>query len=125
MATKTLFNGFTTTQGPKIRKLHDIDLAIQDLRNHFYTKKGERIMDPEFGSIIWGLMFEPWDDTVEAAVKDDCTDIVSKDPRWALEEISTYSNQNALSVQIKVKYQPTDKVEVLALEFDRELSEDL
>jgi len=70
-------------------------------------------------------MFEPWDDTVEAAVKDDCSDIVSKDPRWALEEISTYSNQNALSVQIKVKYQPTDKVEVLALEFDRELSEDL
>ena len=125
MATKTLFNGFTTTRGPAIRKLHDQDLAVQDLTNHFNTKKGERIMSPEFGSIIWSLMFEPWDDTVEDAVKEDCADIVAQDPRWALQEVSAYSNQNAISVELRLKYQPTDKVELLALNFDRQLSEDL
>ena len=59
---KTLFKGFSTVQGPKTRKLHDIELAKQDLKNHFHTKRGERVMKPSFGSMIWQLMFEPWND---------------------------------------------------------------
>ena len=65
---KTLFKGFSTVQGPKTRKLHDIELAKQDLKNHFYTKRGERVMSPSFGSMIWQLMFEPWNDATEEAV---------------------------------------------------------
>ena len=122
---KTLFNGFTTVQGPKVRNIHDIDLAKQDLMNHFYTKKGERIMNPEFGSMVWSLIFEPWDDTVEDAVREDCVDIISKDPRWKLDGVNTYSSQNALSVQLRLVYQPTDKVEIMALNFDRELNEEV
>ena len=64
-------------------------------------------------------------ETVEDAVKEDCADIVAQDPRWALQEVSAYSNQNAISVELRLKYQPTDKVELLALNFDRQLSEDL
>ena len=32
---KTLFKGFSTVQGPKTRKVYDIELAKQDLINHF------------------------------------------------------------------------------------------
>jgi len=120
---KTLFKGFSTVQGPKTRKLHDIELAKQDLINHFHTKKGERVMSPSFGSMIWKLMFEPWNDTTEEAVKEDCINIVANDPRWRLEGVSTYSNNNALSVQLRLFYQPTDQLEVMALTFDRELEE--
>jgi|TARA_B110000263_G_scaffold244970_1_gene253814 phage baseplate assembly protein W len=120
---KTLFKGFSTVQGPKTRKLHDIELAKQDLINHFHTKKGERVMSPGFGSMIWKLMFEPWNDTTEEAVKEDCINIVANDPRWRLEGVSTYSNNNALSVQLRLFYQPTDQLEVMALTFDRELEE--
>ena len=120
---KILFKGFSTVQGSKNRKLHDIELAKQDLMNHFYTKKGERIMNPEFGSIIWSLMFEPWNDSTEEEIKEDCLNIVAQDPRWRLDGVETYSNQNALSVQLRLFYQPTDKVELLALTFDRELEE--
>ena len=122
---KTLFKGFSTVQGPTTRKLHDIELAKQDLINHFHTKKGERIMSPGFGSMIWQLMFEPWNDTIEEAVKEDCINIVANDPRWRLEGVSTYSNNNALSVQLRLFYQPTDQLEVMALTFDRELEEGL
>ena len=122
MASKILFKGYSTVNNRK-RKLHDIDLAKQDLMNHFYTKKGERIMNPEFGSVIWSLMFEPWNDTTEDAVKEDCINVVAQDPRWAMSGIETYSNQNALSIQLRLIYQPTDKVEIMALQFDRELEE--
>tara|TARA_B100001105_G_scaffold98964_1_gene79062 strand:+ start:37 stop:411 length:375 start_codon:yes stop_codon:yes gene_type:complete len=120
---KTLFKGFSTAQGPTTRKLHDIELAKQDLINHFHTKKGERVMSPGFGSMIWQLIFEPWNDTTEEAVKEDCLNIVANDPRWRLEGIDTYSNDNALSVQLRLFYQPTDQLEVMALTFDREMEE--
>ena len=41
---------------------YDLDLARQDLLNHFNTRKGERIMLPEFGSIVWDMLFEPLDE---------------------------------------------------------------
>ena len=96
---KTLFKGFSTVQGPKTRKLHDIELAKQDLKNHFHTKRGERV--------------------------EDCIDIVGKDPRWRLEGVETYSNNNALSVKLSLFYQPTDQLEVMALQFDREIDEEI
>tara|TARA_B100002019_G_C20844577_1_gene391594 strand:- start:163 stop:534 length:372 start_codon:yes stop_codon:yes gene_type:complete len=121
MATKVLFKGYSTKSN--VRKLQDIELAKQDLKNHFNTKKGERIMDPTFGSIIWDLLFEPYNDSVEDAVKEDCINIVSQDPRWALQEVNTYSNQNAISVQMRLIYAPTDQVDVLEINFDQNLKD--
>ena len=82
-------------------------------------------MNPKFGSMIWQLMFEPWNDETEEAIKEDCIDIISNDPRWRLEGVDTYSNNNSLSVQLRLFYQPTDQLEVMALTFDRELEEGL
>ncbi len=121
MATKVLFKGYSSKTS--VRKLKDMDLAKQDLTNHFNTKKGERLMEPSYGSLVWDLMFEPYDDTVEDAVKEDCIDIVSQDPRWNLREVVTYSNQNAISIQMRLKYTPTDQEDILSINFDRNLSE--
>ncbi|MAI03554.1 MAG: hypothetical protein CMQ75_03380 [Gammaproteobacteria bacterium] len=121
MATKVIFKGYSSKT--PVRKLKDMDLAKQDLTNHFNTKKGERLMDPSYGSLIWDLLFEPYDDTVEDAVKEDCVDIVSQDPRWNLREVVTYSNQNAISVQMRLRYTPTDQEDILSINFDRNLSE--
>ena len=121
MATKVLFKGYSSKTS--IRKLKDMDLAKQDLTNHFNTKKGERLMDPSYGSLIWDLLFEPYDDTVEDVIKEDCIDIVSQDPRWNLREVVTYSNQNAISIQMRLKYTPTDQEDILSINFDRNLSE--
>ena len=115
-----LFKGYSSKT--KVRKLQDIDLAKQDLINHFNTKKGERIMDPTFGSIIWSLMFEPYNEVTENAVKQDCIDIVNQDPRWQLNNVETYSNQNAISVKLNLTYNPTDQQDVLELNFDQQLS---
>ena len=43
------FVGYTTVDQPLIAKvLTDKDLAIQDLKNNFFTRRGERLMDPDF-----------------------------------------------------------------------------
>ena len=55
------FVGYTTVDQPLIAKvLTDKDLAIQDLKNNFFTRRGERLMDPDFGSIIPEMILNRW-----------------------------------------------------------------
>ena len=57
-----LFKGYSSRTD--VRKPQDINLAKQDLINHFNTKKGERIMDPDFGVGIRRYLFEQREDVI-------------------------------------------------------------
>jgi len=45
-------------------KLYDFALIQQDIINQFNTRKGERVMLPTFGSIIWDVIMEPMTDEI-------------------------------------------------------------
>lgn len=102
-------------------KLYDIDLAKRDLLNEFYTRKGERLMSPEFGSIVWDLLFDPMTDEAVQLITDDCQRIVSKDPRLQLKELNVsedYDTQTII-VAIILYYVPTATVTELIATFNR------
>ncbi len=104
------FVGYTTVDQPLIAKiLHDKDLAIQDLKNHFYTRIGERVMDPEFGSIIPLMVFEPMDDYSISEIRADVERIIGLDPRWELVDLSVLENNHDITLQLKLQY--LDKTE--------------
>ena len=89
----TIFKGFSTVD--KIRapySLFDQELIKRDLLNEFYTRKGERLMKPNFGCIIWDLLMEPEDSVTEDDIRDDITRICDKDPRVAVKDIIIYSS---------------------------------
>ena len=54
-----------------------IEQAKSNIKNLLLTKKGERIMQPEFGTGLRRLLFEPIDDTFEDKVKETITKNVS------------------------------------------------
>jgi phage baseplate assembly protein W len=55
-----LFAGFSTKNKKAINHvLTDKDLVVEDLMNHIMTRKGERVMLPNYGSIIHDMIFEP------------------------------------------------------------------
>jgi phage baseplate assembly protein W len=62
-------------------RLYDFDLIKQDIINQFKTKRGERVMNPTFGSIIWDLLMEPLTDRVRDALTADIESICNSDPR--------------------------------------------
>ena len=62
------YRGFTTINVAKKFRLVDFDLVKQDLINHFNIKKGEKLMQPNFGSIIWNCLYEPLTPEVKAAI---------------------------------------------------------
>jgi phage baseplate assembly protein W len=50
--------------------------AKDNLRNLILTKKGERLMQPEFGCDIWKILFEPMDN-IETSIENSILSAVS------------------------------------------------
>jgi phage baseplate assembly protein W len=115
-----LYNGFSTYNRYKKYKLTDFELVKQDLFNHFNIRKGEKLMNPEFGTIIWGLLFEPFTDDVRKAITDDVKRIATYDPRLAVDSIQIDEYQQGVQVTLVVTYLIENYTSTLLLNFDRD-----
>lgn len=115
-----IYKGFSTSSGNKSNMLYDIDVVKQDLINHFYTRKGERVMEPEFGSIVWDMLYEPLDESSEEDLIEDCTRIINSDPRCELLDIQLDSLGNGVRIDISINVLPFNKQATMQLDFERE-----
>jgi phage baseplate assembly protein W len=120
-ATTPIYVGFTTFQrlAPPY-SITDIDCVKQDLLNEFQTKVGERVMLPEYGSIIHELLFDPFDDLTKQAIIDDVERIVRSDPRVELENTNVKETDYGLQVELVLIYTPSHSAETLFIDFVRE-----
>ena len=113
--------GFSTvgkTEPPY--RLVDLELAKADLLNAFMTHLGERVMRPDFGSIIHDLLFEPFDEGTKQAVTEDAIKIIRQDPRFAAVSIDVNELEHTLRLDITLNYVPLDTISSLVVEFDRQ-----
>lgn len=119
------FKGFTTVDRTWGNfRVYDIDLVKRDLLNEIYTRKGERLMSPEFGCIVWDLLFDPLTEETVTLIREDLTRITSTDPRINLREIDVredYDNQQII-VAILLEYVPTTTVTELIAVFNRDVA---
>ena len=105
-------------------KLYDIELAKRDILNEFYTRKGERLMSPTFGSIIWDLLFDPLTEETAELIRQDCLRIVTKDPRLELRDFDVSESEHTIIVTILLNYVPTATVTELVAVFNRDTAVD-
>lgn len=83
--------------------------ARSNLKNLLLTKKGERVLQPNFGSGLQDLLFEPIDDEFENKLVDTITESVSTWlPYINIEDIDVNMNDenkdnNRVGVEIKFK----------------------
>jgi phage baseplate assembly protein W len=115
----TIYRGFSTRLNAKKYRLTDFELAKQDMLNHFEIRKGEKLMNPSFGSIIWDMLFEPLTEDTKQIITTDITRIVSYDPRLAVQQVAVTEQDNGFLIAIDLAYIPTDQTETIALNFDR------
>jgi phage baseplate assembly protein W len=97
-------------------------LIKRDLLNHFAIRKGEKLMNPEFGSIIWNILFEPLSADVKALVVEDIQRVVSYDPRVRVDDVLIDQFEYGLQVQVEMTFLPDDLSDVLILQFNKELN---
>jgi phage baseplate assembly protein W len=98
---------------------YDLELIKQDLINHFNIRKGEKIYNPEFGTIIWDALFEPFTDQVKEAVLNDVKQIIDSDPRVDIDSLAIVERDYGLQVQCVLFYNKFDVSEALQFTFDK------
>ena len=117
---KSKFRGYSSIGTSFLSPVrYDLDLARQDLLNHFNTRKGERIMMPTFGSIVWDMLFEPLDDYTISLLDADVRSIIKNDPRWQLQNVTITDGLNALYIEVIVTYLPTSETITFPLTYNR------
>ena len=124
MAQREQYVGFTTVNRdePPFR-LVDIELVKRDLLNAFHTRLGERVMRPDFGSVIHDLLFDPFDEETKALVIEDAIRVIGQDPRVTLVSIDAKELEQVLRVEVELRFTPQDVVDQLFVEYDRQNKE--
>jgi phage baseplate assembly protein W len=102
-------------------QLYDFDLIKQDIINHFKTKKGERLMNPAFGSIIWDLLMEPLTDSVRTALKDDVNTVCTFDPRVTPIQMDITEYESGFLLELTLLMKKTNESTNIRLAFDRSI----
>jgi phage baseplate assembly protein W len=62
------YRGFSTLVPNKKFRLTDMELVKQDIINHFNIRKGEKLMNPNFGTIIWNVLHEPFTEELKSLI---------------------------------------------------------
>lgn len=114
-----LYKGYSTKLGNNKVRITDADLIKQDLINHFNIRRGEKLMNPDFGTIIWDSLFEPLTEQLRNQIIEDVTRIANNDPRLKVESILVDQYDNGLILEVRLLYVNTNETENLRLTFDR------
>ena len=118
--TSQFYMGFSS-QDPSntTSRLYDLDLIKQDILNQFNTRKGERVMNPQFGSIIWDVLMEPMTEQVKQALNKDITTICNSDPRAIPTQINLTEFESGYLIEITLQLAGTDQSSNMILTFDQ------
>ena len=118
------FKGLSTVD--KVRApytLVDAELVKRDLLNTFYTKKGERVMRPNYGSIIWDLLMDPEDSVTNAEIVEDVKRIIDGDPRVEYLDTVIYTMDHSIRIEVHLNFLPFNNKDILYVEYTRNITE--
>ena len=116
-----IYKGFSTVG--KVRApytLIDGELIKADLLNELYTKRGERLMRPTYGTRIWDILMNPLDQYVVAEIKEDIERIVEKDSRVEMTDIFTEVLDHTIRITLHLKFKPYLSEDTLYVEYAKD-----
>lgn len=123
MTTNSIYRGFSTQKSLETRgrtfSTTDVETIKADLLNHIYTIRGERVMQPNFGTRIPLMAFEPLDSTSMMIIEEDLRGVFEYDPRVKLIEIVVLPlpDNNAIAAVVDIQYLELGMFDTLKLEF--------
>ena len=116
------YKGFSTVN-PDNRgsTLYDFNLIKQNILNHLNTRKGQRVMNPKFGTIIWDILMEPLTLQVRNALTKDIEEICTFDTRVYPTQIQINEYEQGYVIDIILVMKNTDQSEAIKLTFDQKI----
>lgn len=122
-----LYKGFSfkNWQRNKSFILTDVALVKQDLLNHIFTRRGEKVSQRGFGTVIQDLLFEPFDDNTIVLMVDQIKSVINFDPRVVLESdsdliVRSDFDSSRLVISAKLFYVELDLTDILDINLEFE-----
>jgi phage baseplate assembly protein W len=114
------YRGFSSNEIKNNFKLYDIELVKRDLLNHFYIRKGEKLENPNFGTIIWDMLFENFTPEIKDLIVKDVETIINHDPRIAVNSVAIDTTDQGIRIQADIVYIQFNLNERMTFDFDRD-----
>jgi phage baseplate assembly protein W len=114
------YRGFSTLVPNKKFRLTDMELIKQDIINHFNIRKGEKLMNPNFGTIIWNVLHEPLTEELKSVITEDIKAIAKYDPRVSFDNIIVTEYEQGLQIVLDLRYLQTNQSNTMSLQFDNQ-----
>jgi len=116
------YKGFSSVDNnSSATELFDFALVKQDIINHFQTRKGERVMNPEFGSSIWDLIMDPLTPNTREQFIADITRICTSDPRVTPIQMDLTEYEAGYFLELTLLLKNTDQSATMNLQFDQQI----
>jgi len=118
--TERMYSGFSSVNtNSENFKLYDFELIKQDFINQFHIRKGERLMNPAFGTVIWDLLYEQLTPQLKNIILMDVETIINYDPRLQVNNVLISQYESGLQIQCDLVYLTYNISQQLQLTFDQ------
>lgn len=117
----TIYRGISTVNPENDGfRLYDVAIIKQDIINHFHIRQGEKLENPEFGTIIWDVLYEPLTENLKQAIVENVETIVNADPRVIVDRVIVDSFYNGIQIECVITYLDYSISEQMRLQFDQD-----
>jgi phage baseplate assembly protein W len=114
------YKGFSTVNPDNIGfQLYDLQIVKQDIINHFHIRQGELLSNPNFGTIIWDILYEPLTESLKQIIAENVTTIINYDPRVSVTDITIDQYESGLQIETTLLFLPYNIAENMRLTFDQ------
>jgi len=94
------YRGFSTVNPNNVGfQLYDLQIVKQDIINHFHIRQGELLSNPNFGTIIWDILYEPLTENIKQIIAENVTTIINYDPRVSVTNIVVDQYESGLQIE--------------------------
>ena len=115
------YRGISTVGNPTGNfALYDLALIKQDIVNHFHIRYGERLENPNFGTIIWDMLFEPLTSEIKDLIVQNVSTIINSDPRVRVQNVIVSEYESGIQIECELTYLIYNISESLRFKFDKD-----
>ena len=119
--TNKTYRGLSTINpSGKQTRIYDVELIKQDILNHFHIRMGEKLENPDFGTIIWDVLWEPFTENLRQAIIKNVKDIVNSDPRVRVTNVDVDTYEYGIQVRCELTFLNYNISELMQFRFDKE-----
>lgn len=91
--------------GNKFR-LTDQELVVRDLINALNIRQGTKVGQPNYGSSIWDILFEPNTDILQEEVDAEIRRVAAQDPRIIFNQVRVFRSENIIIAELQLAIRP-------------------